>query len=135
MAKKNKKKFTKRSASRSDYIIGRIDKMSRFSRIMLNIGISLAVGIAVAFPVVLLFSSGVNDLGEGDVLYTPIIIVVVIWFISYGFGWAALVGFEWDMDNPWKAGKPAVVSVIIGAIAASFAVLEIVIGLLFGLVL
>ena len=135
MAKKQKRKFAKRSKSRSDLIMERIDGMSRFSRIMLNIGISLIVVVAIAFPVVRFFSSGVNELGENEVLYTPIIIVAVIWLAIYGFGWAALVGFEWDMDNPWKAGKPAVSVVVIGATAACFVVLEIIIGLLFGLVL
>jgi hypothetical protein len=136
MAKKsNKKKFSKRSTSQSEIIMGRIDRMSRFSRIVLNIGISLAAVVAVAFPIVLFFDSGANELGEGDVLYTPIIIVAVVWLIIYAFGWAALVGFELDLDNPWKAGKPAVTIVIIGIIATCFAVLEIIMGLLFGLFL
>ncbi len=132
MAKKNTKKFSKRSKSGSERIINRIDNMSRFSRIMLNISISIAVVIAVAFPVVFLFSNGVNELEEGEVLYTPLIIVGVIWMMVYGFGWAALVGFDLDVENPWKAGKPAMWITVLGAIAAFLAVLEIMLFLLFG---
>lgn len=132
MAKKNTKKFSKRSKSGSERIINRIDNMSRFSRIMLNISISIAVVIAVAFPVVFLFSNGVNELEEGEVLYTPLIIVGVIWMMVYGFGWAALVGFDLDVENPWKAGKPAMWITVLGVIAAFSAVLEIILFLLFG---
>jgi TRAP-type C4-dicarboxylate transport system permease small subunit len=118
-------------ATRVEKIAARVDRMSRPARIAINMVISLLVVAVLGLPVTLLFA---GDASEGSVLYAPSIIVAVIWLIIYGVGWWALVGFDVDPQQPWQAGKPAVWVTVLGAGAAFVLLLEIIFGLLYGLV-
>jgi hypothetical protein len=122
-------------ASRAQRMAARIDSMPRFWRVMLNMLISLIVMAVVGLPIAYIFSRNINELEGGQFLYIPTILIAVIWLAVYSFGWQALVGFDWNEDEPWKAGRPAVVMIVIGMSATFFLLLEIVFGLLFAFVL
>lgn len=139
MAKKGShrksRKSKKKELSRSEQIAARLDRMSRGSRIMLNMWTSIAVSVLIGLPVVLLFSRDVNQLEQGEILYAPTIIVAVLWLVVYAYGWWALVGFDWDPEVPWRARQPAVAMLVVSVIASFLLVLEAVVALMFGFVL
>ncbi len=139
MAKKRsqRKKRTrkKKQLSRSQRLAERIDRMSRGTRIMLNMWTSIAISVLIGFPIVLILSRNVSDLEQGQILYAPTIVIAVIWLLIYAYGWWALVGFDWNPEVPWKAGKPAVAMVVATVVATFLLILEIVFALLFGFVL
>lgn len=121
--------------TRTQKIAHRINGMSRFSRILLNMAISLILMAVLGLPIVYFFGSSANELEQGQFLYIPTLIIAAIWLAIYAYGWWALVGFDWDENNTWQAGPAAAWMLILGASAAIFLVLEILFALLFGLVL
>ncbi|NDJ84880.1 MAG: hypothetical protein GYB66_03250 [Chloroflexi bacterium] len=126
-------KRKRKQLSRAERIASRIDRLPRFTRIMLNMMISILVMAVIGFPLVLLF--GENRIDEGGVQYLPTIIIALVWFGVYAYGWRSLVGFDWDPDESWHAEMPAVWMVVLGITALFLLVLELAFGLLFGYVL
>lgn len=113
-----------------DQIENWVDGLPRGSRIGLNAFISLLVMIVLGLPIVLITAgSQVNEVDSGEVLYIPTIAIAVIWLLVYGFGWGALVGFDWDLDVEWQAKRSSVFMVLLGA----FAFVAMLFGCIFGL--
>lgn len=119
-------------STRAERITTWVERLSRSRRIALNIFISLVVMAVVGLPIVYIFGQNASDTGSGEFLYLPTLIITVIWFAVYWFGWLALVGFDWDPNEPWHAGSSALWMIAIGLSALFLLVLEIIFGLLFG---
>lgn len=113
-----------------------VNQLPRPARIVLNMAISIAVMAMIGVPLVLIIAGEqVNSLESGEVLYTPTIIIAVLWFLLYGFGWNSLVGFDWDEDVQWQAGRPAAYLLLLGILALVFIIFACIFGFLFALVL
>jgi len=97
--------------------------------------ISLAVMALVGLPIVLLTAGNAADTSGGEVLYAPTIAIAVVWLLVYGMGWSALVGFDWDDENPWQANRSASWMLILGMIAGFLLLFGCLYGFLFALVL
>lgn len=117
-----------------DRLANWVDSLSRPTRIIINMGISLLVMALLGVPIVLLTAGDVNSAG-GEVLYIPTVVISVVWLLVYGFGWSALVGFDWDDTNPWQASHSAGWMIILGLAAGFLAIFACLYGLLFALVL
>lgn len=122
-------KSSKHTLSRTERIANRINALSRPSRMAINIWISLMTMGVVGLPLVFLFG------GQNKASTIPIVAVATVWLVVYAAGWYALIGFDLDEERPWQAGKPAVWIVVIGIIMTFLVALELIFGLLFGLVL
>lgn len=109
-----------------------VDGLPRGARIGLNAFISLLVMVVLGLPIVLITAgSQVNEIESGEVLYIPTIVIAVAWLAIYGIGWWALVGFDWDLDIEWRAERPAVWMVLLGATAFLLIIFGCIFGLLF----
>ncbi len=110
-----------------------LSRLSRGRRVALSLAITLELVIVVSLIVDRLL---VDQVVEGDLSRTvPAWITVGAGLILYAIGWWTLVGFDWEVDQPWQAGTPAVLYV--GAGVASLLVLGVLIllGLAFGYIL
>lgn len=109
-----------------------VDGLPRGARIGLNAFISLLVMVVLGLPIVLITAgSQANNLDSGEVLYIPTILIAVAWLAVYGFGWWALVGFDWDVEEEWRAERPAVWILLLGAMAFLLIIFGCIFGLLF----
>lgn len=123
------RKSSKRTLTRTERIVARIDALSRPSRMALNIWVSLVVMGVIGLPLV--FLTG----GENGGSTASVIIVAVVWLIVYATGWYAFLGFDLDEERPWQAGKPAVWMVVMGVVMTFLVIVELIFGFLFGFVL
>lgn len=109
-----------------------VDRLPRGSRIGLNAIISLMVMVVLGLPIVLITAgSQVNSVESGEVLYLPTIVIAVLWLVLYGVGWWALVGFDWDVEQEWRAQRTSVYVVLLGAAAFVITIFGCIFGLLF----
>lgn len=115
-----------------DKITYRAQGMSRPTRIIINTLISLLIVALIGVPMMFLIAG--DDSAEGGGASTlPVTIIAVLWLIIYGVGWWALVGF--DIEEEWQPGRPAGWMLVVGIGALLILIIEIVAGLLFGLLL
>lgn len=113
-----------------------VNALPRATRIILNMGISLLVMGLLGVPIVLITAgSDVNTVESGEVLYVPTVVIAVVWLLLYGFGWGALVGFDWDDEETWQAGTSASLMIILGSVAFVLMMFACLYGFLFALVL
>ncbi|MBN1202336.1 MAG: hypothetical protein JXJ20_10815 [Anaerolineae bacterium] len=111
----------------------RIDRMGRRRRIILALLITLEL---VALTSLIIDRLLIGRVVEGDVNpMTPALIEAGLGLLFYGIGWWAMVGFDWDPQSPWRAGRPAVVYTVLGAASLVLLVLLVLFGLVFGYVL
>lgn len=124
-------KVQTKPTARIDQIVRRVRRMSRPTRIVVNMLISLVVVGLIGLPMMFLLSG--DDSIAGGVATVPVTFLAVVWLIAYGVGWWSLVGFDTDVE--WVAGRPAGWMMVFGAMALLVFVLEIILALLFGFVL
>ncbi|MBI5929105.1 MAG: hypothetical protein HY862_07345 [Chloroflexi bacterium] len=121
-----------RPTARIDKIVWRVRRMSRPTRIVVNMLISLVVVGLIGLPIMFLLS-GSDSVEGGGVATIPVTVLAVIWLIAYGVGWWSMVGFDTDVE--WVAHRPAGWMLVFGVTAFLIFVLEIILALLFGFVL
>ena len=121
-----------RPSARIDRITRRVASMSRPTRIVVNMLISLTVVALIGLPIMFLLA-GSDTIEGGGVATVPVTILAVIWVVTYGIGWWAMVGFDTDVE--WVARRPAGWMMVFGVMAFLIFALEIILSLLFGFVL
>lgn len=121
-----------RPSARIDRITRRVAQMSRPTRIVVNMLISLTVVGLMGLPIMFLLA-GSDTVEGGGVATIPVTVLAVVWLVTYGIGWWAMVGFDTDVE--WVAGRPAGWMLVFGVMVFLIFALEIILSLLFGFVL
>lgn len=123
MAKESKKPARSRgkTQSRIDGLATTVGNIPRFSRVALNMGISLIFVAALWLPLSAVVSGSMW------------VIATVVWLVAYGVGWWVLIGFDDIEETPIHPRMAWIV--IFGAVCLFLLILEIIFFLLLGLVL
>ncbi|GIV81775.1 MAG: hypothetical protein KatS3mg051_1129 [Anaerolineae bacterium] len=128
--------MTRKAASapgRFDQWAAWIQRQSRGRRVALSLAITVELVILVSVVVDRLL---VDRVTAGDLSRSaPAWIAAGTGVIVYVIGWWALVGFDWNPGQPWRAGKSAVLFTVIGAAALIVLIVLALYGLLFGYLL
>lgn len=116
-------------SARIDLWAGRLNRLPRLWRVILNVVITLELVVLVSVIVDNLLIDAVveGNVGAG----TPILIEAIFGVIFYIIGWWALVGF----DDPWRATTASVLYFAAGAISLVLILMLILYGLAFGYLL
>jgi hypothetical protein len=109
----------------------RINRMSRGGRIRLTLVITLVLTVLLS---VVIDRTLIDRVVEGSVdPMLPALIAAGLGLVFYGVGWWAMVGFE--LNEPWRAGTPAVVFVVAGVAGLVLIIVLALFGLVFGYLL
>ena len=112
---------------------GRIDRLPRLARVIVSLMITAELTVLLSVVVDQLLIEAVV---EGDVgAMVPALIAAGIGLVFYVIGWWALVGFDVDPSEPWRAGWPTVLYVWAGIAGLAVLLVLVVYGLVFGYVL
>jgi len=116
------------SSNRVAQWAARLSRISHLWRIVLGLLIALELAI-LAWVVV--DRIVINEFGNT----TSTFVAVAVGLVAYAVGWWALVGFDNDPGQPWRAGAPAVWYVTAGAAGLVALIMVALLGLAFGYVL
>ena len=109
----------------------RINRMPRITRIVLALGITLELTVLLS---VVIDRTLIDQVVEGSVdPMVPALIAAGLGLVFYGVGWWAMVGFE--LNQPWRAGTPAVLFVAAGVAGLALIIVLALSGLVFGYLL
>lgn len=115
---------------RVDRWMSRIDRLPRLGRVILSLVITLELVIILWLIVAALF--GMEPLDPDPDTTAPLLVIIVLGLTLYAVGWWALVGFDMDPNQPWRAEPPALVYVLLGAAGFVLLVMLAIYGLAFG---
>jgi hypothetical protein len=113
----------------------RIDRLPRLTRVVLTLLITLELA-GLTWPVAA-FVFGVKpiDPDPGPATTLLFLIVVPLGLVFYGVGWWAMVGFDMNPDQPWRATAASARYLVAGGVCLLLILLLVSFGLLFGYVL
>jgi hypothetical protein len=120
-----KKRRATQSISVVDILAQRINAWSRGLRILMTTLVTSILVLVFGFLLDLL----ILDTAGGQNATPYILIVTTVGVLIYGFGWHLMVGFDWDVEHPWEAGRGAAYFILAGALG----ILAVIVGLLMGL--
>lgn len=110
-----------------------LDRQPRGRRVALSLAITVELVILVSVVVDRLL---VDRVIAGEMSRAaPAWIAVGTGVLVYVVGWWALVGFDWNPAQPWRAGNAAVLFTVTGAAALIVLIVLALYGLLFGYLL
>jgi hypothetical protein len=121
------------TTNRFEQWVAWLDRQSRGRRVALSLAITVELVILVSVVVDRLL---VDRVIAGDMSRAaPAWIAVGTGVLVYVIGWWALVGFDWNPAQPWRAGNAAVFFTAVGAAALIVLMVLALYGLLFGYLL
>ncbi len=116
-----------------DAFAGRMNTWSRPLRIAIaTLTAVLWVGLLIAILNAVLPADSFQD---PDSAFNIVLGLSIFGMVLYGVGWALLVGFDLDPDQPWQAKRPAVYYLLSGGIALTLIVLGVIVGVFYAFVL
>ncbi|MGQ9850501.1 MAG: hypothetical protein ACUVSU_10690 [Aggregatilineaceae bacterium] len=126
-------KKTVSSADRIGQWAAWINRQSRGRRVALSLAITVELVILVSVLVDRLL---IDRVTAGDLSRAaPAWIAAGVGVVVYVLGWWALVGFDWNPAQPWRAGTGAVLFTVAGAAALIVLAVLALYGLVFGYLL